>query len=79
MVKPDMVVALGATAARSLFGKAVTIKSMRGRAQTLPDGATCHVTIHPSYLLRIEDQEMAAREYVQFVADLTAAKAALAR
>ena len=79
MVKPDIVVALGATAARSLFGKAVTIKSTRGRPQTLPDGATCHVTIHPSYLLRTEDKEMAAREYTQFVADLSAAKAALAR
>ncbi len=39
LIRPPIIVALGATAARSLFGKIVTISSMRGSAQKLEDGA----------------------------------------
>src|SRR5436309_11747577 len=55
IVKPVAIVALGATAARSLFGRPVTITKMRGGVAHLPDGTVAFVTVHPSSLLRIED------------------------
>ena len=58
------------TAARSLFGKIVTIGKLRGEPQRLADGSECWVTTHPSALLRMPD-ERARREGRQlFVADL---------
>jgi uracil-DNA glycosylase len=75
MVQPEVVVALGATAAHSLLGKAVTIKATRETPTTLSDGSRLHVTIHPSYLLRLEDAAAAQTEYARFVADLRSAAA----
>jgi DNA polymerase len=79
IIKPAAIVALGATAARSLFGRAVTIVKMRGRAVALPDGTPAFVTIHPSFLLRIEDHADKQREYRSFVSDLELAAEILAR
>jgi len=70
IVRPAAIVALGATAARSLFGRVVTITRMRGQAHTLEDGTAAFVTIHPSWLLRIEDEADKEREYNHFVAYL---------
>src|SRR2546423_14234744 len=70
IVKPAAIVALGATAARSLFGRVVTITRMRGKAHRLADGTMGFVTIHPSFLLRIEDKADKEREDRNFVADL---------
>ena len=70
IVKPTAIVALGATAARSLFGRPVTIAKLRGRMVELPDGSAAFVTIHPSFLLRIQDDADKEREYRNFVADL---------
>jgi DNA polymerase len=70
LVRPVALVALGATGARSIFGKTVTISRMRGEPHALADGTTAFVTIHPSWLLRMEDEDQKAREYRQFVADL---------
>ncbi len=69
-MRPKIVVALGATALRAITGRSASITSMRGRPTPLPDGATLMVTVHPSYLLRIPDQESADREYRHFVEDL---------
>ena len=69
-LKPRVIVALGATAARSLTGKAVTIARERGRAIAQSDGSELWITVHPSFLLRIEDPAMAAIEREKFVADL---------
>lgn len=74
LVNPDVVVALGATAARAVFGRTTAIGANRGRvipaakAQTFTN-ADVLVTVHPSYLLRVpsEDRDEA---YAQFVADL---------
>lgn len=74
-IRPAVTVALGATAARSLTGKTVTISRERGRAIILPDGSELWITVHPSFLLRIEDQAAAALEYDRFVADLTTIRA----
>ncbi len=73
IVKPEVVVALGATAARSLTGRAVTIAKVRGAPIDLNDGARLVVTIHPSALLRIEDEADKRAKYREFVKDLKAA------
>jgi uracil-DNA glycosylase len=71
LVKPRLVVALGATAAQSLLGKAsVTISKVRGQPIEMADGTVLLVTNHPSYLLRIPDAEGRARERAKFDADL---------
>ncbi len=62
----------------SLFGRVVTITKMRGRPLHLADGTAAFVTIHPSFLLRIEDEADKAREYRHFVADLRQAAKVLA-
>jgi DNA polymerase len=75
LIRPQVTVALGATAARALIGKAVTITSTRGRPIMLPDeSGEAWVTIHPSYLLRITDKADADEEYKRFVADLRMVK-----
>ena len=76
-MKPVAIVALGATAARSLLGRSVTIGKLRGQTLQLADGTAAFVTIHPSFLLRIEDDADNAREYDNFVADLRAAASVL--
>jgi uracil-DNA glycosylase len=69
-IKPDLVVAMGATAAQSVFGKMTQINKNRGRLIDLAGGIKAVVTVHPSYLLRQPDAEARAREYERFVADL---------
>jgi DNA polymerase len=68
LIRPPLTVALGATAARSLFHRVVTIGAMRGRAHNLADGGEAWVTVHPSFLLRVRDNR--EREYARFVEDL---------
>jgi len=79
LVRPQVTVALGATAARSLFGRTVTISRERGRAHELPGGGETWVTVHPSYLLRIDDAAAARDEYLRFVDDLRTAAARVAQ
>lgn len=69
-VKPVLVVAMGATAAQCVFGKITPINKNRGHLIDLHDGAQALVTVHPSYLLRLPDQDARAREYQRFVDDL---------
>ena len=75
LVKPSTVVALGVTAARSLTGRTVTIGQMRGQPVTMADGTRLIITIHPSALLRIEDDAERHAAYRGFVADLKKAVA----
>lgn len=75
IVRPRMTIAMGATAARSLLGRTVTIGRERGRPIELPDGGTGWITVHPSYLLRLPDKAQAEDEYAKFVEDLRAAAA----
>lgn len=70
LVRPAAIVALGATAARSLLGRPVTIGRARKATQSLSDGTPIFVTIHPSWLLRIKDEVDKRREYHAFVGDL---------
>jgi len=78
IVSPGIVVALGATAARSLLGRTVAISSLRGQVLDEPVGLLA-VTIHPSYLLRISEPDRKAEEYRRFVHDLGSYQAAAAR
>ncbi len=72
-LKPRVVIALGATAAQALSGRAVAVTKLRGRETELM-GVRGLITVHPSYLLRIPDADAKAAEYERFVADLRLAK-----
>ena len=69
LVRPRIVLALGASAARGLLGRTVSVTRERGRAIPLDDSTELWVTVHPSYLLRLEG---AARDEqaALFAADL---------
>ena len=77
-VAPAVTVLLGATAARAVLGRAVTIGRERGRAIAHAGNTQVLVTVHPSYLLRLPDEEAKRREYASFVADLRMALGLLA-
>ena len=72
LIQPQLVVALGGTAARSLTGRSVTISRERGRVIALPEGRNGFITVHPSFLLRLPDAAAQAAEYRRFVDDLRA-------
>jgi DNA polymerase len=69
-IKPTLVVAMGATAAQSVFGKLTPINKNRSHLIDLEQVIQALVTVHPSYLLRLPDAEAKAREYERFVSDL---------
>jgi DNA polymerase len=69
-IKPTLVVAMGATAAQSVFGKLTPINKNRSHLIDLEQGIQALVTVHPSYLLRLPDAQAKAREYERFVSDL---------
>jgi DNA polymerase len=73
LVQPKLVVALGATAAAALAGKAVSVTKARGKASF--ENRPGYITVHPSYLLRIPDADAKAEAYKEFVADLKKARA----
>ena len=74
-IAPAVTVMLGATAARAVLGRTVTIGRERSRPIPLGGNRTGFVTVHPSYLLRLPDETAKAREYQAFVQDLRAIKA----
>jgi probable DNA metabolism protein len=73
IVRPKVVLALGASAARSLLGKTVSITQARGQPHLLEDGSELWITAHPSYLLRLDGEARAEHEHL-FAADLAAVK-----
>jgi DNA polymerase len=80
IINPDLLVALGATAARAVLGKTVSIARFRGRILPGRGNNRVLVTIHPSYLLRIQggDNEVEkADAYLRFVNDLRVCAEAL--
>ena len=70
LIRPPVTVALGATAARSILDKVVTISRVRGAPLPLADGGECWVTVHPSFLLRIPEAGRRREERTKFVDDL---------
>jgi uracil-DNA glycosylase family protein len=79
IVRPRLIVALGATAAQSLSGRAVTISRERGRFRPYPPDAQLYITVHPSYLLRLPDERAKRIEYGRFLDDLRAIREEAAR
>ena len=62
LIRPPVTVALGATAARSILDKVVTISRVRGSPIPLNEGGECWVTVHPSFLLRIPEEDRRREE-----------------
>ena len=69
-VKPHIVVCLGATAARAVFGGKFRLMEQRGIWQTLPDGTRAFATVHPSWVLRQRESSARTEAYGNFVDDL---------
>jgi probable DNA metabolism protein len=68
-IRPRVIVAMGATAGRSVLDRPVRLLAERGQPIG-GDGETVLLTIHPSYLLRMPDPERKREEYAAFVRDL---------
>jgi uracil-DNA glycosylase len=78
LVRPKVAVALGATAARGLTGRTVTIGRERGRLRPWGDGSRLLITVHPSFILRVPEPAAKKQEYARFVADLDIVREAMA-
>src|SRR4030088_70624 len=76
-IRPDLVVAMGATAAQCVLGKITPINKNRGRPIDGPDRVRPPVTLHPTYLFGLSLAEAKAQEYRRFVGDLKIAAALL--
>jgi uracil-DNA glycosylase family protein len=76
-VKPRIIIALGATAARALFGPAFRLTQQRGTIFSQPDGPAMLATIHPSAILRSFDHAAREAETAHLIADLRVARDAL--
>lgn len=77
LVKPRVILALGATAGLGVLGRKPAVTKERGQPLALSDGTSALLTVHPSYLLRLPDADAKARERARFVHDLKQAKALL--
>ena len=75
MVRPRVVLALGATAAGAVLGRPTPILKARGQAFTLDDQTQALITLYPSYLLRLPDKAAQAEGFAMLVEDLRAAHA----
>lgn len=72
LIKPEVLVCLGATASQSLFGSAFRLTKQRGVPLEHPWAAHVFATIHPSAILRAPDEASRHAEYARFVEDLKA-------
>ena len=77
LVKPRIIVALGATAGHAVLGRKPAVTLERGAPIRLEDGSVAVLTVHPSYLLRLPDEDARRREKAMFVADLKTAQGLL--
>ena len=69
-IGPRLIVALGATAAQGLAGRAIPVQSNRGAVLDVANGLRGLVTIHPSALLRLQGEEEKRSAYASFLSDL---------
>jgi uracil-DNA glycosylase len=75
LVRPKVIVALGATAALGVFGRPMPVGKNRGQTFELPGHARGVVTYHPSFLLRLPDEAAKKAAFRDFVEDLRRARA----
>ena len=73
LVKPQLILALGVTAAVALAGRPVVLSRERGRVIEFTDGQRGMVTTHPSSILRMPDPKARHAAFAALVKDLTAA------
>ena len=78
VLRPRLVVALGATAAQTLLGKSFKVTKERGKVFDLPPASRVVATVHPSSILRSPGAENRAVEFDKLVADLAVVAAELA-
>ena len=76
-VNPQALLAMGATATRSLFGPKFKVLKDRGRQIDSPLAPVAAVTVHPSAILRLREHDEREAEFAAFVADLEAVASAL--
>lgn len=69
-VKPDIVVCLGAIAAKAVFGPKFRLMEQRGLMQRLPDGPRAFATVHPSWVLRQRNAQEREQAWANFLDDL---------
>ena len=69
-VKPDVIVALGATALAAILGRRLAIVEARGREPQLPSGTPVVATYHPSAVLRAPDEASRVKLRATLLADL---------
>jgi len=79
LVRPRVLVCLGATAAQALLGKSFKVSRQRGRFVSSPLAPRVTATVHPSSILRAPDEERRHAEMKQFVADLARVARELSR
>jgi DNA polymerase len=79
LVKPRILVCLGATAAQALLGKSFKVSQQRGEFVQSPLAPVATATVHPSSILRAPDDDARRLEMERFVADLGKIAAELAR
>ena len=75
VVKPQVLVCLGAVAAQALLGRAVRVTRDRGRPLETRFAAVAFATVHPSAILRAPDAAARRRERALFLDDLRTAAA----
>ena len=76
VVKPRLLVCLGATAAQTIFGLSFRVTFERGKVLSSNVASKVVATVHPSSLLRQPDEASREREYAHFVTDLRVARRA---
>ena len=70
VVKPEVIVCLGATAAQALLGRNFRVTQQRGQLLAFDAAPYVLATVHPSSILRVPDDEARHREFALFVKDL---------
>ncbi|MGB3831405.1 MAG: UdgX family uracil-DNA binding protein [Mesorhizobium sp.] len=73
-IRPRLAVALGATAALALTGRALPVTKMRGQRVARAGGLDVFLTIHPSFILRIREEADKQAERARFLADMRAVR-----
>lgn len=79
LIKPEVLVCLGATPTQALLGKSVLMTKIRGEVLSSPRARFAVATVHPASILRQRTSEDRARELVRFRDDLGVVQRLLAR
>src|SRR6185437_10601819 len=79
LIRPKLLVCLGASATQSVFGRDYRLTKERGKFREHPWAPNATSTIHPSAILRAPDDQSRHDEYSRFVEDLKKVKSRLQR